>query len=319
MTLLDQALEYAGRGWRTVPIPPGQKGATIKGWPDRQFEITDFDNGGNVAIRVGRHSGNLADCDLDCEEAIELAPLYLPETNAIFGRKSKPRSHYLYLAAGASFEAFVDPIAQQTLLELRADGRDGGAHLTLAPPSIADGERREWRDGIIEPAAFDGRALRICMARLAVGCLTMRYVSEYAARRPGPDLLDILWEFDRELGRPAFRWFNKPAPDAPRWVPKPQHERTERDVALSELARAIPNNGGWHQWNNVGMAFYAASQGSDEGFIAFDDWSAKSPKYNPHVVQERWRNYRRSPPSRISIGTLIHMAHQAGWKSARTR
>ena len=30
------------------------------------------------------------------------------------------------------------------LLELRGDGREGGAHLTLLPPSIADGERRAW-------------------------------------------------------------------------------------------------------------------------------------------------------------------------------
>jgi hypothetical protein len=307
------------RAWRLVPVPTGQKRPGIKGWPDREFGLADFHNGGNIAIRVGHRSGGLVDADLDCEEAIELAPLYLPETGAIFGRQSKPRSHYLYIAAGAKFETFVDPIAQQTLLELRADGRDGGAHLTLAPPSIADGERREWCCHTVEPAVFNARALRVCMARLAVGCLTMRYVSEYAARHPSDELLSILWEFDHELGRPAYRWLNKPTPDAPRWSPKPCHERTERDVALSELARAIPNNGDWFHWNNVGMAFFAASQGSDEGFIAFDDWSAKSPKYIPRAVEERWKNYRRSPPSRIGIGTLIHLARQAGWRSAGAR
>jgi hypothetical protein len=311
--------EYMRRGYRIVPVPGGQKRPIIKGWPDREFGLADVSDGTNVAIHLGRRSGDLVDCDFDCEEAIELAPLYLPETGAIFGRKSKPKSHWLYVAVNASFETFVDPIAQQTLLELRADGRDGGAHITLAPPSIADGERREWFGDAIEPAVFDARALRICMARLAIGCLTMRYVSEHAARHPSSDLLDILWEFDPELGRPAYRWLGKPAPDAPRWTPKPRHERSERDVALDELARAIPNTADWHQWNAVEMAFYAASVGSDEGFIAFDHWSAKSRKYDPHAVEDRWRNYRRSPPSRIGIGTLIHMAHQAGWKSAGAR
>jgi len=310
------AAEYLGRDWRIVPVPAGQKRPIIKGWPNRHFELADFDDGSNVAIRLGQHSGGLVDCDFDCEEAIELAPLFLPKTGAIFGRKSKPRSHWLYTASGAKFETFIDPIAQETLLELRSDGRDGGAHLTLSPPSIADGERREWCSDI-EPAAFDGRALRICMARLAIGCLTMRYVSECAARRPGPDLLNILWEFDHELGRRAYRWLGKPAPDAPRWSPKPRHERTERDIALSELARVIPNHADWHEWNRIGMAFYTASGGCDEGFIAFDDWSAKSAKYNPHAVEERWKNYRRSPPSRIGMGTLVHLAHQAGWRSAR--
>ena len=310
------ASEYMRRGWKIVPVPAGQKGPIIKGWPNRDFGLGDFDDGSNVAIRLGQHSGSMVDCDLDCEEAIELAPLYLPETGAIFGRKSKPRSHWLYVSPGAKFETFIDPIGQQTLLELRSDGRDGGAHLTLAPPSIADVERREWY-GDIKPAAFDSRALRICMARLAIGCLTMRYVSEYAARRPGPDLLNILWELDHELGRPAYRWLGKPTPDAPRWSPKPRHERTERDIALGELARVIPNSADWHEWNRIGMAFYTASNGSNEGFIAFDDWSAKSPKYNPRAIEERWKNYRRSPPSRIGMGTLVHLAHQAGWRPAR--
>jgi hypothetical protein len=303
---------YFDSGYCLKPVPNGQKNPVIKGWPDREFGIADFDDGGNVAVRVGRQSGGLADCDLDCEEAIELAPLYLPETGAIFGRPSKPRSHWLYIAEGSQFETFIDPIAQQTLLELRADGRDGGAHLTLVPPSIADAEQREWYGDTIEPAVFNGRALRICMARLAIGCQTMRYVSAYAARRPGPDLLNILWELDRELGRPAYRWLGKPAPDAPRYVPKHRNLLSDREIALRELAAAIPNNADWHEWNRVGMAFYAASGGSDEGFIAFDDWSKQSPKYDPHAVEERWRNYRRSPPSRIGLGTLIHLAHQAG-------
>ena len=311
------AAEYMHRGWRVVPVPAGQKRAIIKDWPNRYFGPADFGGDANIAIHVGRKSGGLVDVDLDCEEASELATLYLPPTNARFGRVSMPLSHWLYIATDATFEVFTDPIAQQTMLELRTDGRDGGAHLSLAPPSIADGERRKWHGETIEPAVFDARALRICTARLAIGCLTMRYVSEHAARHPGPDLLNILWEFDHEFGRPAYRWLAKPAPDAPRWAPKPRHERTERDVALGQLARAIPNRAGWDEWNRVGMAFYTASGGSDEGYVSFDDWSAKSPKYAPHAVEERWRNYRRSPPARIGIGTLIHMARQAGWKSER--
>jgi hypothetical protein len=157
------------------------------------------------------------------------------------------------------------------------------------------------------------------MARLAVGCLTMRYVSETAARRPGPDLLDILWEFDHDLGGPAHRWLNRPAPDTPRWTVKPRELLSDREIALRELGHAIPNDADWHEWNRVGMAFFAASDGSNEGFVAFDTWSAKSPKYDPHAVEERWRNYCRSSPSRIGIGTLIHLARQAGWKPARAR
>jgi Primase C terminal 2 (PriCT-2) len=62
------------------------------------------------------------------------------------------------------------------------------------------------------------------------------------------------------------------------------------------------------------MAFFAASNGSEEGYVAFDDLSAKSPKYDPHAVRERWNNYRRSPPTRIGIGSLVHLARQSGWR-----
>jgi hypothetical protein len=315
MTSLDAASDYVRRGWRIVPVPADQKRPIIKGWPNCDFEPADFDDDSNVAIRLGQFSGGLVDCDLDCKEAIELAPLYLPETRAIFGRKAKPRSHWLYTASGAKFETFIDPIAQQTLLELRSDGRDGGAHLTLAPPSIADGEGREWcGESIGEPSAVDAGALRRRCAYLAIGCLVERYVSFAAAHRPGPDLPRILWEFDHELARPAYRWLGLPDPDAPQRYPRRRKGLSRRDLDLVEIVHAIPNCCDWHGWNSIGMAIFAASNGSEDGLIVFDDFSAKSAKYDPHAVKERWRNYHRSPPSRIGIGTLAHLAREAGWR-----
>jgi hypothetical protein len=66
------------------------------------------------------------------------------------------------------------PSRRETLLELRADGRDGGAHITIVPPSVADGERREWCRDAIDPAAVDSLRLRQCMARLAVSRNALR-------------------------------------------------------------------------------------------------------------------------------------------------
>ena len=177
MTPLDPARDYQFRGWALVPVPARSKRPTVKDWPNYQFGIADLDPEGNVALRLGQRSGNLVDIDLDCREALELADLYLPPTGAEFGRASKPRSHRLYISAGATFEVFHDPLTDKknTLLELRADGRDGGAHITLAPPSIADGERREWHGETVEPAKVDARALRQRVAWLAVGCLVMRW------------------------------------------------------------------------------------------------------------------------------------------------
>jgi hypothetical protein len=123
-----EVAHYLRLGWALVPVPAGLKHPILKNWHLRQFAGTDLDPKGNVALRLGRCSRNLVDMDHDCQEAIELTDLYLPPTGAEFGRKSKPRSHRLYISVGATFEVFHDPLTDRknTLLELRADGPDGG-------------------------------------------------------------------------------------------------------------------------------------------------------------------------------------------------
>jgi Primase C terminal 2 (PriCT-2) len=142
----------------------------------------------------------------------------------------------------------------------------------------------------------------------------MRHVSERAARRPGHDLPSVLWEADPVLGRRAYHWVGRLAPDERPPDLKPRHDYSSSELRLEEIVAAIPNGCGWDEWNRIGMAIFAASGGSELGFVAFDDFSSRSPKYDPHAVLERWRNYRRSPPSRISLGTLIHHAREAGWR-----
>lgn len=312
--------EYRRRGWVLVPIPAGRKGPVIQGWQTRIFAPGDFPDGCNLGLIVGPRSGDVVDVDLDCEEALALADIFLPATGAVFGRAAKPRSHRLYISTGAVFEAFADPLsdAKNTLLELRAQGRDGGAHQTLLPPSIA-GERREWEGDTFEPAVFDAAKLRRRCAYLAIGCLIRRYVSKHASERPAPDFPHLLYEAEPILGRAAYRWLGMPNSDAPKWQPKAWRDYTKAESDLAEVVAAIPNDCDWHGWNRIGMAIFASSGGSDQGGIIFDTWSAKSPKYDPYVTVTRWHHWHRSPPSRLSAGTLVYLARQAGWRPPRPR
>jgi len=52
---------------------------------------------------------------------------------------------------------------------------------------------------------------------------------------------------------------------------------SQSDLDLAELVAAIPNNRDWGEWNAIGMAIFAASGGSEDGFIVFEDFSARSP------------------------------------------
>jgi hypothetical protein len=315
---LTHAQSYHRRGWRLVPAEPGEKECYRKGWPDLVLTLEDlpkyFGGTANIAMILGSHSGGVADVDLDSVEALELADRYLPPTQAVFGRASKPRAHRLYTAGGARFASFPDPGGNTTLLELRADGKDDARHLTLLPPSVADGEERFWEGEVIAPAVVEAAVLQRRCALLAVACLVFRYVSPSAANRPAGDHLRLLWEFDREVARPAYEWLGQPDPDAPRRYPRPRHELTERELDLDEIVRSIPNDFDWAGWNKIGMALYVASGGTGDGLALFDAFSAKSSKYTPADVKERWRNYQRHRPTHTGIGKLAALAYKNGWR-----
>jgi hypothetical protein len=314
----EAARAYLARGWQPVRIPAGLKGPTAPKWQLQKWQPDDFGADDNIGVLLGPRSGDLVDIDLDCPEALALADIYLPPTGAVFGRASKPRSHRLYIAPEARKETFADPTNGEMIVELRAAGRDVAGHQTLFPPSIADGERREWYGDRIEPTAIAAPALRTSVAWLAIGCLVMKHVSEHAARRPGADLPQLLYEAEPVLGRRACQWIGLPDPDAPKYQPKPRCDLSATDVTLWELAAVIPNdNADWDAWNSFGLAFFAASNGSNEGFLAFDRYSAQSAKYVGAETAARWRHFAKCPPSNTGIGKLIAAAVKAGWRSER--
>jgi hypothetical protein len=319
--VLDAAASYIGAGLSVVPIPSGVKRPIADGWQNLRIGIEDIDRhfrpDSNIGVILGPASGDLVDIDLDCVEALELADLYLPETGAEFGRASKPRSHRLYAAAGETFATFGDKRRDKknTLLEYRTRGATGGEHQTIFPPSVADGEIREWHGDVIAAAAVAAGQLKRRCAWLAIGCLVMRYVSAEAARLPGPDLPAMLYRADKVLGRDAYHWLGMPDPEPKRHLQSSSRDRLSADdVSLAEIVEAIPNNEDWEGWNNVGMAIFVASDGSGHGGTVFDNWSAKSPKYNPSETVARWAHYHRSPPFRTGIDKLIALALRAGWR-----
>jgi RecA-family ATPase len=103
-------------------------------------------------------------------------------------------------------------------------------------------------------------------------------------------------------------------------TPRTPNEDAEADPALVAAALAsIPNDDlGWEEWNRIGMACWAATNGSDEGREAFEQWSAKSAKYNAQRTAARWRHYFKGPPNELGAGTLFYLAQEAapGWSDA---
>jgi putative DNA primase/helicase len=123
---------------------------------------------------------------------------------------------------------------------------------------------------------------------------------------------------------PGYTWVNgHDLSDLPYWpwaISLPARDpnaapgdNPEAHPALVAAAlEVIPNDDvGWDEWTRIGLAIWAATSGSDEGFDTFDHWSSKSGKYNSQRTRKRWREFHRSPPDRIGAGTLIHLASEA--------
>ena len=100
-------------------------------------------------------------------------------------------------------------------------------------------------------------------------------------------------------------------------------EQQADQLRLAEAMAAIPNTGpaDWECWNRVGMALFAATDGSDDGFALWIAWSSRHPSYDAEATRARWRHYRSSPPTKLGAGTLFHMAAEAAtaWTAGASR
>lgn len=70
----------------------------------------------------------------------------------------------------------------------------------------------------------------------------------------------------------------------------------------------------YHTWLKVGFALHAETRGSQEGFELFDEWSARSGKYDADNTAALWdRIHDRDNRKLITGASLFHLAEEHGW------
>lgn len=182
-TVTEEAKRQLALG--RVPIPLGHRtkdpGSNGDGWHERRYGVECFSDDAGIGLLVGKHSGNLVDVDLDCDEARLLAPAFLPPTEMRHGRPPVGETHWWFVTDEAlPFEKFVDvgegrKKRGKTIVELRSNEGDKGEQ-TVIPPSVHEetGEQLIWTaDG--EPAKMRGADLRHAVRRLAAATLLARH------------------------------------------------------------------------------------------------------------------------------------------------
>jgi hypothetical protein len=93
MSMLELATQYINRGIAPVPVPYKKKSPILEGLQMLRITVDTaprYFNGRahNVGAILGPASKGLTDVDLDCPEAVCLAPYFLPRTRSIVGRAS---------------------------------------------------------------------------------------------------------------------------------------------------------------------------------------------------------------------------------------
>ena len=152
----DAALELKRHGIQPVLLKPHDKAPVHNEWQKQQLSEANipqlFSSSHNVGVQYGPVSGGLVDVEFDSETARVLAPQFMPPTRTIFGRQSKPRSHWLYRCPelhdgqhGAVIS--IKDGDDHEVGSLRIGDAGKGAQ-SMVPPSIhPDGEPVEWIDG----------------------------------------------------------------------------------------------------------------------------------------------------------------------------
>jgi hypothetical protein len=92
-------------------------------------------------------------------------------------------------------------------------------------------------------------------------------------------------------------------------------QQDDKETAQSALG-FIPNSGtglGYEDWIRVGMALHSVDT---ELFSEWDRWSQQSSKYVESECRRKWSSFNGQGD--VTIGTLVYMAKQHGWKPPTT-
>lgn len=160
MSLRYAAEEYMDRGWAVLPIPFRSKNPGFSKWQEFRIGRDELDQHfdgtpKNIGVLLGHPSGWIVDIDLDHPRCVELADEYLPQTNAVFGRAGKPRSHRIFRVTEPLATKKFRSKSAGMLVEIRSTGAQ-----TVFPPSVHEsGEQIVWESIWFEPADVDPETL----------------------------------------------------------------------------------------------------------------------------------------------------------------
>ena len=84
-------------------------------------------------------------------------------------------------------------------------------------------------------------------------------------------------------------------------------------IEMSEMLSFYPNQDlDYDEWISVGMAIHHATNGSQEGYAVWVNWSATSGKYNPAEMDKKWHSFGKCAEP-VTLGSIYYHAAKNGY------
>ena len=289
------AKALVGNGYRPVPLVPRQKYPSLNDWPNYRFADGDSDTWSDAG--VGIITGQVVAVDIDvlnagvAQRLLDIVVQHLGPAPVRIGRA--PKKLLLY----RTDQPFAKRVTH--VYRLPGDAPDASGHRVEVLASGQQfvsygihpdtGRPYEWSNGA-DPLSVPEQSLRV--------------ISE-------AQVLALIQELNVELGKvgtPA----GKLRADDGAGERKPNESLRGDPSAVRSALVAIPNADiSWDDWSYIGLAVKGAL--GDEGFDAWEDFSARSKKNLPEETAKAWSGFK---PTRIGAGTIFHIARAHGWKGA---
>jgi hypothetical protein len=120
----EVAANYIDLGFAVTPVRFMGKNPIIPEWQKHPIGKEDVDNRfgrepTNIGVLLGTPSGGLVDIDLDDNDAVQFASVFLPATDMVFGRTSRPvagcRKARKYGCGAHAFNDLIPPLFPMTV------------------------------------------------------------------------------------------------------------------------------------------------------------------------------------------------------------
>jgi len=307
--MLESALAYSRMGWRIFPChsivngacscgkvacgSPGKHPRTRAGFKeatDDEAQIRKWWTRwptANIALATG---GGIAVFDIDGAEGFAEFQAFVAQYGCVPETLASQTGRGVHLVFATRDGAPSVRSAARGKVHVRGEG----GYIILPPSNHISGRNYKWIKQV--PLAILPDSLRQWGQGFEI------------ASKTGGQGFDHLGHVPAHLSGQTVKDINAQASEALKTV----WSASEQARLISALS-AIPANQ-YETWFQVGMALkdlgWETNDG-DIGFTIFDEWFQTCPeKYSLSACEDKWKSFRRTG---VSVGTIYHLARQAGW------